>query len=80
MAQSAQCKAISSSRVYAAFQSHLVQATRMFARGSSTRRVAKLDYDVHSFDVAVLAQSLAETVHEGIGLRFRGNPKNAVYF
>src|SRR4051794_29796138 len=38
MARSAPCKAISSSRLYAAFQSHLVQATRMIARGSSRSR------------------------------------------
>jgi hypothetical protein len=38
VAQSAPCKAISSSRLYAAFQSHLVQATRMISRGSSRSR------------------------------------------
>ena len=38
IARSAPCKAVSSSRLYAAFQSHLAQATRMVARGSSRSR------------------------------------------
>ena len=35
IARSAPCKAVSSSRLYAAFQSHLVQSTMMVAHGSS---------------------------------------------
>ena len=38
IARSAPCEAVSSSRLYAAFQSHLVQATKMVARGSSRSR------------------------------------------
>ena len=38
IARSAPCKAVSSSRLYAAFHSHFVQATKMVALGSSRSR------------------------------------------
>ena len=42
--------------------------------------VAKLEDDVPALDVAALAQSLAKSVHERVGLGFGGSPKDAMQF
>ena len=41
------------------------------------RRIAKLEHNVFSLDVAALAQSFAKSIHERVRLRFRRNPKDA---
>jgi hypothetical protein len=60
------CNKISSSRLYAAFQLHLVQATRMVARGSSRSRPV----DLHSAAALATARSSCARVGEHVGPPF----------